>query len=806
MSTRQKAIIGVVFLLSQLICTSVFCELPDSQQSLVSKQAILRIGTTSTSPVIDGDLNDKCWQDASRASGFITNDGMWPTEQTTAYVTYDDTCIYLAFRCNDSAPEKSKTETKMNDNLDIFQDDTVEIFLDTNHDRTTYYHFAVNSLGARYEAHVDAGKELRDAGWNPAWEVKTKIGAQYWTAEMRIPFASLSTSYPQSGTCWGINLTCSRWAGKFPEYTSWAMITGGFNQPMKFGELIFGDYPDVSYSVISIKNFATDNELRIRFRNGKESLLTVHAQWTVGASSKVATVRLRPREEKEICFVSSMSSGPGLALTVANAKTGEIYDFRKAGWEQSPPLIEMSLDRYYYALDVQQVQVNFTRKIKNGDSLKVEVGKNPDEKPVVSRQIFLVPGKDDYNVSFDITDWSVGRYVVSAHLQDKSGKTLSSVSRVFIKKKMESAKIPSPAPKVSLRSDGIILLDEKPFCPFFVGQLPSQEKKSPLVKDCFNVEYADFGLVSRPLKRTFIGLPGWSRDEQEQAIMLLPGEEKMLEGLRNVITAQKTDPLLLCWFMAYEAAVPMYRGEKNKVRLNNVDELRKINRFVKSIDPSHPTVIEVDSDNWADYKDSADIVEVARWTSSYASYLIPNLIKDVDDVRKVLLGQGKPFFFWIGSSIPTADRRTAEEIRCASYLALMHGAAGIVFHMGHEGISPSMTRHWSVYTGLSREVEELFPILTSHRFSRISRDRVVIDIAGMDYCVREYNDRFYLVVVNTSGSLVKARISIADYSGISQCFGVLFENREIKLTGNSFVDVFTAFEPHVYEFVLVKGE
>lgn len=805
MSVQQKLTIGIGLLLSQLICAPVFGDLPDSQQSLASRPAILRVGPASAPPVIDGELNDKCWQDASMASGFITIDGLWATEQTTAYVAYDDACLYIAFRCNEPAPEKIAKEAKTNDTPSVFGDDSVEFFLDTNHDRTTYYHFCINAIGARYEAYCDAGKELRNVDWNPDWELKTRIGAQCWTVEMRIPFKSLATSFPPPGARWGINLCRSCHTGKFAEYASWAMISGGFNQPGKFGELVFGEYPAVSYSVISMRDSPADNELKIRFRNGKKSSLALRAQWTVGASSKIAVVRLGPKKEKEVCLAvnKDMSSESGvvidLALTAANAKTGEICDFRKAGWEPSLPM-EMSLDRYYYYTpDVQQVRVGFTRKIKNGDFLKVEAGKKPDEKPVVSRQISLAPGQDDYNASFDITDWDVGRYVVSAHLQDKSKKTLSSVARVFIKKTIEPAKIPAPAPKVSLRSDGIILLDEKPFCPFFAST-PNQDKKSPLVKDCFNVGYAGFGDVSRPLERTGIGLPGWTREQGfngGDVFMLLPEEEKMLENIRNIVTARKADPLLLYWFMSYEASIPMYRGKENGVRLNNAAELRKISQFVKSIDPDHPTALEIDSGNWADYKDAADIIEVAM-AASYAKHLIPNFIKDIDGVRNAL-GPGKPFILWIGSSIPSADRRTAEEIRCASYLALMHGADGIIFHMGHEGISPSMTRHWSVYTGLSREVEDLFPILTASR--QAGRYKIAIDSTGIDYCVREYNNRLYLVAVNTSGSLVKARISFADASVISKRINVLFENREIELTGNGFVDVFTAFEPHVYEII-----
>ena len=100
--------------------------------------------------------------------------------------------------------------------------------------------------------------------------------------------------------------------------------------------------------------------------------------------------------------------------------------------------------------------------------------------------------------------------------------------------------------------------------------------------------------------------------------------------------------------------------------------------------------------------------------SSYARQIIPNLVSDVQNIRKDL-GPGKPYILWIGSSIPSPDDRTAEQIRAASYLAMMNDTAGIIFHMGHGGIAQKYTRHWSVYTGLSREVHHLFEILTYRR-------------------------------------------------------------------------------------------
>ena len=131
---KQKIVILFLALL-QLICGAAFCALPNDegktqepyseQGSLASGANILRVGPTSTPPIIDGNLIDKCWQDATIASGFIALGGGWPGKQTTGYVTYDDTCLYIAFSCNEAVTEKIKAKATKNDELGICGDDSV---------------------------------------------------------------------------------------------------------------------------------------------------------------------------------------------------------------------------------------------------------------------------------------------------------------------------------------------------------------------------------------------------------------------------------------------------------------------------------------------------------------------------------------------------------------------------------------------------------------------------------------------------------------------------------------------------------
>ncbi|MFH1904267.1 MAG: carbohydrate binding family 9 domain-containing protein [bacterium] len=809
------------FILSQMICTSAFCmsrinkkatfKHSSKQASHIPSQKLLRVGPTSAPPVIDGNLNDTCWRNATMASGFITTGGEWARKQTTAYITYDNTYLYIAFECDEPTPEKIKVISTENDSLQLFKGDVVEIFLDPNRDHQTYYHLGISPNGAHYEASCSVGgKEVfRKSDWNPDLELKTRIGTHSWVSEMRIPFTSIDSGYPLSGAVWGINLTRSRRPGG-TVHSSWAMIRGGFNQPNEFGRIVFGSPADVSYSMGSLANQNTAGNW-IRFRNGKETSLAIRIQCVWGDVSSSIVLPLGPKEEKEICIPRDIIGKGGedfplkgvidtkeALLTVANDKTGEIYDFRKGVllYEDIETEVSITVDRYYYTPDIKQMQVTLSRKTKKGSCFKIEIKRDTNGKVLAAKQVLIVPGTDDYVISFDMTSWALGRYIVSARLMGEGSEDLFSVCRVFFKKKIAPAKILSAAPKVSICSDGIILLDGKPFCPFFASK-PS----SPLAKDCFNVKYGGLGLVSRPLTRQGVGLPGWTR-EKGTVFTLLPKEEKMLEDIHKVVTTHKTDPLLLYWFMSYEAQIPMYRGQESRVRLNNAEELRKISRFVKSVDPNHLTAIEIDHGAETDYKDSADILEVARYSSSYAKNLIPNLIKDVDELKHSL-GSSKPFLFWIGASIPNPDSRIAEEIRCASYLALMHGAAGLVFHMGHGGIPLSSTRHWSVYPGLSREVEELFSILRAPQDSK-TKIKITVDSDKIDYCVREYNGRLYLIAVNTSYRLVNATISIKGCSAIPEHVKLLFENREIKSEGNSFRDEFTGLEPHIYKLSLAK--
>ncbi len=291
--------------------------------------------------------------------------------------------------------------------------------------------------------------------------------------------------------------------------------------------------------------------------------------------------------------------------------------------DNEKPPVEMSLGLYYYTPNVEFIHVVLTEVREDGKSLKVDLSEQLGGKVLASKQIPNVSSARRFTASLPIFDKSDGRYVISAHLLGPGEEIIGSVHRVFFKRDNQpAASLPMPV-KPSIRSDGIILLDGKPFCPFFTTET---YVSSPYATDCFNVgpdEYGKIGLIAAPLDQRKVGLP-WVTHENGNVFILMPEEDDMLRKIREIVEAHKSDPSMFLWSLKYEAKIPMYRGKEEKVRLDNVEELTKIHRFVKDLDPHHMTIVQVEhghGDRWqwpsdmTAYRNCADIIEVAPMAS-----------------------------------------------------------------------------------------------------------------------------------------------------------------------------------------------
>ena len=157
---------------------------------------------------IDGTLDEPLYQEVPPISGFIQQEpveGVPATEQTEAWVSFDDDHFYLSVRCWDSAPESQWIVGDMRrDSFNVSSGEFVSVLLDTFYDRRGGVNFGVNPVGGRVDAQMTDERGV-NMDWNPIWELRTGRFEGGWTFEAAFPFKSLRYR-PGREQIWGFNL------------------------------------------------------------------------------------------------------------------------------------------------------------------------------------------------------------------------------------------------------------------------------------------------------------------------------------------------------------------------------------------------------------------------------------------------------------------------------------------------------------------------------------------------------------------------------------------------------------------------
>jgi hypothetical protein len=157
---------------------------------------------------IDGELDEAFYRTTPSISDFVQSvpdEGAAPTERTEAWITFDDSNVYVSARIWDSAPESEWVANEMRrDAQQIRSNDNFGVFLDTFYDRRNAVTLYVNALGAFTDMQItNEGSPNRD--WNPVLEIQTSRFDGGWTVEIAIPFKSIRYRAGREQV-WGIQL------------------------------------------------------------------------------------------------------------------------------------------------------------------------------------------------------------------------------------------------------------------------------------------------------------------------------------------------------------------------------------------------------------------------------------------------------------------------------------------------------------------------------------------------------------------------------------------------------------------------
>jgi hypothetical protein len=170
-------------------------------------------------PHLDGRLDDPAWQLAPAVDSFVQKfprEGTPPVEKTTVRVVYDREAVWIGVDCEQKQPPTARLTRRDRQ----IESDSITIDLDTRHDGTSAFEFAVNAAGV-----LSDGIRFNDtdisSDWDENWDAKVARSERGWSAEFRIPLRILRfDSLPVQS--WGFQVR--RYVSARQETDEWAYI------------------------------------------------------------------------------------------------------------------------------------------------------------------------------------------------------------------------------------------------------------------------------------------------------------------------------------------------------------------------------------------------------------------------------------------------------------------------------------------------------------------------------------------------------------------------------------------------------
>ena len=174
-------------------------------QETPGRATTITAAPADTAPVIDGRLDDACWEQATRMEGFYCPDHDGPApEETIALLCADRQAIYIGVTCKDRSPADIVAgETRRNG--DLGNDDYIRVAIDPQHSHRDYFTFEVNPAGTQCDA--PPGDSAAKIEWRGDWKAAAMRTEDGWQAELSIPFSILRC--PPGQTTFGLILSRS---------------------------------------------------------------------------------------------------------------------------------------------------------------------------------------------------------------------------------------------------------------------------------------------------------------------------------------------------------------------------------------------------------------------------------------------------------------------------------------------------------------------------------------------------------------------------------------------------------------------
>jgi hypothetical protein len=218
-SVIRNSVLAIIFVFAAVIRVSA--QTPVAPPPNEAKIPLSRIPRVHRAPKLEDFLENHPREAELTVTDFRQNtpgDGTPATESTTAFLSYDDKNLYVAFVCKDEAGEVRAHLSKREASD---QDDGVGVLLDTFRDFHRAYFFYSNPLGVQTDAIYTEGQGY-DFSFDTLWDNAGRVTSDGYIVFFSIPFKSLRFSSDAEQT-WGVALY--RVILRKSEYDYWPYVT-----------------------------------------------------------------------------------------------------------------------------------------------------------------------------------------------------------------------------------------------------------------------------------------------------------------------------------------------------------------------------------------------------------------------------------------------------------------------------------------------------------------------------------------------------------------------------------------------------
>ena len=415
----------------------------------------------------------------------------------------------------------------------------------------------------------------------------------------------------------------------------------------------------------------------------------------------------------------------------------------------------------------------------------------------------------------DIPD-STGKNIIKANLHtlvlnvaDVCGNCLRRDYQILVDNVEQTKNI------ATIRGDGAILIDGKPFFPIGVYAVCKREFNEMN----FDKAFADLKAGGFNTAHTYASgrsdnftefLTAAEKYGFKLYIASRFGANQMSkEKYLMDVVRERHHPAVLSWYLADDTAG--YCGP---------EELKELHDAIHEVDKAHLTsqadgVGAPDNSRYRGYVNSTDIFlpEIYPVKRDVPSEMaVPKVISDMKVIQEDLAANGNPaksiwpiiqyFDGWSAwERFPTFD-----ELRCMSYLCIIHGGNGITWYTyggfkNNHGVTSTPERWKNICTVATelRDLQDVFLTECSERPFTVAitagpaKDAMNFDSISVLY--KRVGDKQYLICANSAKADVTASFTV---NGATAC-KVWFENRDVAVAGGAFKDAFAPYAVHVYE-------